>query len=96
NRQQIEQSRHDIGLLYFDSYTLDLKPYLQDEGAGWRDPGERPLGELLAGDVTTPDDRANASRLTKEAHRRMAAPLMVPALTLIALAAVLGGEFSRR
>jgi lipopolysaccharide export system permease protein len=96
NRQQIEQSRHDIGLLYFDSYTLDLKPYLQDEGAGWRDPGERPLGELLAGNFTTPDDRANASRLTKEAHRRLAAPLMVPALTLIALAAVLGGEFSRR
>ncbi len=96
NRQQIEQSKHDVGLLYFDSYTLDLRPYLQDDGAGWRDPGERPLTELLAGDFTTPDDKANASRLTKEAHRRMAAPLLVPALTMIALAGVLGGEFSRR
>lgn len=96
NRQQIEQSKHDVGLLYFDSYTLDLRPYLKDDGAGWRDPGERPLAELLAGNFTTPDDIANASRLTKEAHRRMAAPLLVPALTLIALAAVLGGEFSRR
>ncbi len=96
NRQQIEQSKHDVGLLYFDSYTLDLRPYLQDDGAGWRDPGERPLTELLAGDFTTPDDKANASRLTKEAHRRLAAPLLVPALTMIALAGVLGGEFSRR
>ncbi len=96
NRQQIEQSKHDVGLLYFDSYTLDLRPYLKDDGAGWRDPGERPLTELLAGDFTTPDDKANASRLTKEAHRRLAAPLLVPALTMIALAGVLGGEFSRR
>lgn len=95
NRQQINQDRQ-LSLLYFDSYTLDLDAFAKSEGAGWRQPGERYLHELLWPDMTDANDRENYWRLIVQGHRNLAQPLYVLALILIALATVLAAEFNRR
>jgi len=96
NRQQIEAGRKSLNILYFDNYSLDLQQYGKSETEGWREPSERYLTELFSPNLADPDDRANANKLLVEAHRRLAAPFYVPALVLIAIAGVLGGEFNRR
>jgi lipopolysaccharide export system permease protein len=96
NRQQIDREQGQLSLLYFDSYTLDLSLYASGGGQAWREPGERFIGELFWPDLGNADDVANYRRLVVEGHRRLAMPLFVPALVLVALAGVLAGEYSRR
>lgn len=96
NRQQVEQGRRSLSLLYFDNYSLDLTVYAKQDSEGWREPSERMLHELLYPDMNDADDRANAPKLRVEAHRRLVTPFYVPALMLIAVAGVTGGQFSRR
>ncbi len=96
NRQQVDAGRRQLSLLYFDSYNIDLDAFGKGEGEGWSEPAERYLSELFYPDMSVPDDRANYNRLIIEGHRRLVSPLYVPTLVLIALAAVLAGEFNRR
>ena len=95
NRQQVDREKGVLSLLYFDKYSLDLSLFAPESLERWRTPGERFLGELLfPGD--TPEDRRNRDKLVVEGHRRLTAPLYTIVLTLIALSAVLAGEFNRR
>lgn len=95
NRQQVDRNSGQLSMLYFDRYTLDLAPFVSADEGHWLEPGERYLTELFwPGE--TPDDLANADRLRAEGHDRLAAPLYGVAFTLIALAALFSGEFSRR
>lgn len=96
NRQQIEQDREHLSLLYFDSYTLDLDAFTKNDGEGWRQPSERYIHELLWPDTQNADDRTNYWRLVVQGHRNLAQPIYVVALVLIALAATLAAEFNRR
>jgi len=96
NRQQVGGEDQALSLLYFDRYALDLEGYAEGGGEGWREPHERYMQELLWPDMDSPDDVNNYWRFQVEAHNRIAAPLGAIALTLIALAATLGGEYSRR
>lgn len=96
NRQQMQQDRTGVNLLYFDSYTLDLDNFNSTEGAGWRQPTERYLSELFNPDMNDPDDRANYWRLVVQGHANLAQPLYVIALITVALVALLAGEFNRR
>ena len=95
NRQQVEPDRKQLSLLYFDDYTLDLNQYAGPHTDRWLDSSERFLPELLWPD-NSPDDQAWYWKLVVEGHRRLATPLYVMALTLVALAAILAGEFNRR
>ncbi|MFN4310558.1 MAG: LPS export ABC transporter permease LptF [Ferrovibrio sp.] len=96
NRQQIDAERKSLSLLYFDNYSLDLDSYSQKEGQIWREPSERFLSELFNPDMQNPDDVRNYNKLIVEGHRRLVTPLYAPALILIAIASVIGGEFNRR
>ena len=96
NRQQISADKQSLSLLYFDNYSLDLESYAQKEAQGWREPSERYLSQLFWPDLNDAADRANYGKLIVEAHRRLVTPLYAPALILIAIASVIGGEFSRR
>lgn len=96
NRQQIDPERKSLSLLYFDNYSLDLNAYSKQEGQGWREPSERYLHELFWPNMRDADDVNNYNKLIVEGHRRLVAPLYAPALILIAIAGVIGGEFSRR
>jgi lipopolysaccharide export system permease protein len=96
NRQQIDPERKSLSLLYFDNYSLDLNSYSQKEGQAWREPSERFLHELFWPNLQDADDVNNYNKLIVEGHRRLVTPLYAPALILIAIASVIGGEFNRR
>ncbi len=95
NRQERRRDSDQLSLLYFDRYVLDLALIAEFPDTRWREPGERYIGELLfPGD----SEAANRARreLRAEAHKRFVTPLYGIAFVLIALAAVLSGEFDRR
>lgn len=96
NRQQVDAEHKSLSLLYFDNYSLDLESYASKEGQGWREPSERFLHELFNPDMNNADDVNQYAKLIVEGHRRLATPLYAPALILIAIASVIGGEFNRR
>jgi lipopolysaccharide export system permease protein len=96
NRQQVDAEHKSLSLLYFDNYSLDLDSYANKEGQGWREPSERYLHELFNPDMNNADDVNQYAKLIVEGHRRLATPLYAPALILIAIASVIGGEFNRR
>jgi len=95
NRQEIDHAAGQLSLLQFDSYALDLGQFVRKDDNRWLEPGERYLHELFW-PGTGADDLANAARMRAEGHDRLAAPLYGLAFTLIALVAVLSGEFNRR
>lgn len=95
NRQEVERTEGQVSLLYFDQYTLDLGAIAASPGTRWREGGERYIGELF-NPGTGPDDLRNANKLRAEGHRRLVAPLYALALSMIALAGVIAGEFQRR
>jgi len=95
NRQQIDSDRNQLSLLYFDSYTLDLNAFTKPQGNRWLEPSERFLPGLFR-PGSNAEDVEHYWKLIVEGHRRLTAPLHVLALTVIALAAILAGEFSRR
>lgn len=95
NRQQVDADRGGVSLLYFDEYTLDLRSYTSKAGRRQRKLRERFLHELFqpqAGMGKGPQ----IWKLQTEGHRRLATPIYAIAFTLIALAAVLAGEFNRQ
>lgn len=95
NRQQVDRAEGHLSLLHFDRYTLDLSQFAQPRNERWMKPGERYLHELFwPGD--SPDDRANAQRMRAEGHDRLASPFYDLAFTLVALATLLSGQYSRR
>ena len=96
NRQQIDQGTNQLSMLNFDRYTLDLSQFLDLPGERWREPSERYLHELLFPTFDTQDDVDNVNRMLSEAHERLTDPLYTIAFTLIALSAILAGQFSRR
>ncbi len=95
NRQQIDHGAGQLSLLQFDRYALDLSQFVQRDEDRWLEPGERYLHELFW-PGSGADDVANAARMRAEGHDRLASPLYSLAFALIALAAVLSGEFNRR
>lgn len=95
NRQEIDRDTRQLGLLYFDEYTLDLTEYFEGLDDRWRESRERFLHELFG----TPQDDADhyfAKEMRAEGHNRLVSPLYCVAFTLVALAGLIGGEFNRR
>lgn len=95
NLQEMNRDDGKVTFLFFDSHTVGLtKLAEQVKELRQRDTTERFVGDLLAPtDVTDP---VALNRFFAEGHQRLAGPLAVPAFTLVALAAMLSGEFSRR
>jgi lipopolysaccharide export system permease protein len=85
-----------LGLLRFSDYALDLSEFNKAEPELFLKPSDRFLWELFQPDFTHNWDRRNPGRLYAEGHGRIAAPLASLALAAIALAGLLGGEFSRK
>ncbi|MBL8671776.1 MAG: LPS export ABC transporter permease LptF [Alphaproteobacteria bacterium] len=95
NRQEVSRSDGRLQLLYFDSYTADFQ-FEQDASDGrWRETSERYLPELFNPDEPLLSDKVRRS-LQAEGHQRLAGPLYALAYPLVALAALLFGDFSRR
>ena len=95
NRQEIDRDRQDVSLVFFERYALDIAAPTAT-GARWREPAERTLPSLLFPNIADDDDREYRNELLAEAHNRLTRPLYALVLALLAVSAVLAGEFNRR
>ena len=84
-----------LNYLKFDEYTVDLAPYLASDEINQYKIADRYLHELVFPDLTQKWERKNRKALLAEAHGRLSAPLYNIAFVAMALAAVIGGPFSR-
>jgi lipopolysaccharide export system permease protein len=84
-----------LNYVVFDEYIFDLAPYLPKSEAVHYKASDRYLHELFYPDLSQPWEKANRLKLYAEGHARLAEPLYNIALVTLALAAVLGGGFSR-
>jgi lipopolysaccharide export system permease protein len=84
-----------LNFLSFDEYTLDLSPFLAKEDELHFKTSDRYLHELLFPDLTQPWERQYRYKMLSEANSRLASPLYSIAFMAVALAAVIGGPFSR-
>jgi lipopolysaccharide export system permease protein len=95
NRQQLNRADNTVNFLFFERYTLDIaRARGDDDSERDRVATERYLFELLEPtDVTDPHTLAT---FRAEGHQRLVAPLFIPSFVMVALAALLAGNFSRR
>jgi len=93
NRQETDEKDGRLSLLYFDRYSFDIGAINPTQGVRWREPRERFLPRLF--NPPASDDWAR-NKLLLEGHHRLAMPLLPIAFAFVALAFMLGGDFSRR
>jgi lipopolysaccharide export system permease protein len=85
----------DLQVVSFVENVQDLRPFLAIEGPLLYHPSDRYLHELFFPDLRRPWEQANFKKLLSEGNQRLATPLYDLAFMALALAAVLGGAFSR-
>ena len=94
-RQEIETKTGKVSELYFDRYLVDFQVSDDKPQDRQSDPRERPMSQLLD---PPPDVVANPALLQQfkaELHMRLSTPLLALAYTMIALAAMLCGDYNR-
>jgi lipopolysaccharide export system permease protein len=96
NRQEVSKDSGALSLLYFDRYVLDVHSVDKTLDKRWREPRERFLDELFFPDMTDGNNRYNAAKLRAEGHQRLTLPIYALTFTVIALAALLSGDYARR
>ena len=84
-----------LNYLKFDEYIFDLSPFISTEDIIHYKIADRYLHELLFPDLTQQWEQHNRKKMLAEAHARLAAPLYNLTFMAMALAAVIGGAFSR-
>ncbi len=96
NRQEVSKDSGALSLLYFDRYVLDVHSVDKPLDKRWREPRERFLDELFFPDMTDGNNQFNAAKLRAEGHQRLTLPIYALTFTVIALAALLSGDYARR
>lgn len=94
NRQERSRATGDVSILFFDSYNLEL-----DLLSGATPVRPQKLEELDILDLFMPPPGLGSDarwRHHVEGHKRIVLPLLAVAFSLIAIAAILSGEFDRR
>jgi lipopolysaccharide export system permease protein len=84
-----------LNYLKFSEYPFDLSAFVKEHGGVKYKVSDRYFHELLFPDLTQAWERANRPSLAAEANARLSSPLYNIAFMAMALAAVLGGPFSR-
>jgi lipopolysaccharide export system permease protein len=90
------KSDGSIDLLDFDQYVLQFAEAMRNLDPLVMKPADRYLMQLLEPNMTSFYDQRMTDRFLAEAHSRLSAPLLSPALALIALTFLLMGDFNRR
>lgn len=93
---QQQDSSGGLSILNFDQYAFDLTPFMKERGDIVLKASDRYLWELFFPDMSSYLQRQDADRYIAEGHSRLAMPLLSIVMAMIALSAVLGGDFSRR
>jgi lipopolysaccharide export system permease protein len=91
-----EFSRNGVlNFVKFSDYTFDLSRFSGSSALIRYKIPDRYLHELLSPDLSQTWERENRKAMLAEAHNRLASPLYNIAFMAMALAAVIGGPFSR-
>ena len=96
NRQEVDVSTHQLSILYFDRFPFEFE---RDENQGavrYREPRERRIGDLFNIEKDPNAPKHDYGKFTVEGHKRRTSPLSILSLTMIALACLIRGSFSRR
>lgn len=97
NRQAVDKETNKLSILYFDRYVFDLATTREAIGDRHREPRERSLDELFNIAVADPELAPKEhGKFIVEGHKRLTSPLATLAYTLIGLACLISGGFSRR
>ena len=96
NRQIVDKDTHQLSILYFDRYIFEMEGSNQSITGRYREARERSVYELfhLEDDATL--DPNDYGKFTVEGHKRLLSPLSSLGYTLIALAFLISGSFTRR
>ncbi len=92
---QNREENGSLSFLKFDSYPFELSTFIDGPGNLFYKLSDRYLHQLLFLDPNSLWDWKNSAELYAEGHYRLAGPLYNIAFALIALTAVMGGQFSR-
>jgi lipopolysaccharide export system permease protein len=84
-----------LNFLTFDEYVFDLSPLTDTSEIVHYKPSDRYPHELFFPDLSQPWEQHNRKALLAEGHARIASPLYNLAFMAMALAAIIGGGFSR-
>lgn len=88
-------SNNVLNYLSFDNYAFDLSPFTATDETLKYKPSDLWMFELLDPTPRLLRDTGSRGELLAEAHARLSAPLYALAAMAMALAAIMGGAFSR-
>lgn len=85
-----------LSILNFEQSTFNLSPFVEENGKLFLKASDRYLHELFFIDRSSYNERRNEAEFLSEAHARLSSPLISVAMAMLAILAVVGGNFSRR
>jgi len=94
---EIHQIENDgsLSILLFDQYPFDLSEFLREGTDTVLKASDRYLPQLLRLDSTNYFDIVAKNEFRAEAHYRLTAPLLNFGMVMLALLAILGGDYNR-
>lgn len=93
--QQVDV-QSQLSVLNFDDYVFELADFLAEDSDLVLKASDRFLHELFYPDLSDYYEATRQDEFLAEAHARLASPLMNIAMGLLAVLAIVGGNFSRR
>lgn len=96
NRQEVDRRANRLSILNFDRWSMQLEAETGPAGPRYREARERYLSELLDPSLDPRVPERDRAKMLAEGHSRITWPLFAPGFTLVALAALIAGGFSRR
>jgi len=95
-QQTMDRATGRMSQLNFDRYAVDLQLITDESGVRFPDNRERSTAELLNPPPELTTDPRAYQQAKSELHSRLSSGLMPLALTFLALAVLLSGDFNRR
>jgi lipopolysaccharide export system permease protein len=95
-RQEVETRTGKMSELYFDRYLVDFQVADERPQDRQADPRERSMDELLNPPPDVQESPYMLRQYAAELHMRLSTPLLALAYTMIALTALLCGDYNRR
>ena len=96
SRMELDRHSNRISYLAFERYSFELGALSQEQKNRLYQPAERPLDQLLNPDRTKNYDRYYYKKLIAAGHNRIVTPFLPMAMVMVALIALLYGQFDKR
>lgn len=96
NRQEVDSGTRQLSILYFDRYIFEIEAPRTLGNVRFREARERSLYELFNLDEDPLMNPKDVGKFTVEGHKRILNPLVSLGYTLVGLAFLISGSFTRR